>query len=74
MRTLDFAKDYAIAAHKDQLYDGKPYSFHLDSVAIKVKSFGEQFQIVAYLHDVIEDTSLTYVRLRRLSRDSVVIY
>lgn len=53
------ARDFAVKAHGDQQYGQHPYSYHLDAVAALVVPFGEDFQIVAYLHDTVEDTATT---------------
>lgn len=54
---------YAFEAHKTQLYGNRPYIFHLDDVANIVKSYGFIAQIIAYLHDIIEDTNITQYNL-----------
>lgn len=53
------AREFAIKAHGEQKYGEFPYSVHLDEVATIAKPYGESAEIVAYLHDVIEDTSVT---------------
>lgn len=53
------ARDFAVKAHGDQQYGHHPYSYHLDAVAALVAPFGDDFQIVAYLHDTVEDTATT---------------
>ena len=53
------ARDMAVHAHRDQKYGDKPYSVHLDDVATLCVSYGSTAMIVAYLHDTLEDTSLT---------------
>lgn len=53
------AREYAIQHPKDQLYGGKPYSYHLDMVAGYVESYGAEYITAAYLHDVVEDTDVT---------------
>ncbi len=56
--TVLAAREFAIKAHgNQQKYGGKPYVYHLDMVADLVKDYGEQAQIIAYLHDVLEDTN-----------------
>ncbi|HSC79311.1 MAG TPA: HD domain-containing protein [Chitinolyticbacter sp.] len=57
MRTK--ARAFALHAHGDQKYGDRPYSFHLDMVAGNLAPYGEQAQVVGYLHDVVEDTSVT---------------
>ncbi len=53
------ARNFAINAHGDQSYGHLPYIYHLDKVAEIVKDYGENAIKVAYLHDIIEDTSFT---------------
>lgn len=53
------ARAYAIEAHGDQPYGDQPYVVHLDAVAELVRCYGEQAEVLAYLHDVIEDTART---------------
>lgn len=57
------AREFALKAHGDQKYGEFPYYVHLDEVA-KIASqhsgdLGEKAEIVAYLHDVVEDTDVT---------------
>ena len=60
---LTLAKGLSRAGHEDQMYGGRPYSYHIDCVVSKVGFlFGESpklssLKIVAYLHDLLEDTS-----------------
>ena len=55
----------ATCLHSDQLYGGRPYTYHLRCVFEKVNLlYGEspklkQLQQIAWLHDVIEDTEVT---------------
>ena len=53
------AREFAIKAHGDQKYGEFPYSIHLDEVAKIVEPYGEPAMVVAYLHDVVEDTATT---------------
>jgi (p)ppGpp synthase/HD superfamily hydrolase len=53
------ARAFAIQAHTGQQYGDQPYSVHLDAVAELVKPFGEQTEIIAFLHDVVEDTRVS---------------
>lgn len=53
------ARAFAVAAHGAQLYGTRPYSVHLDAVAELAAPYGERAQVVAYLHDVVEDTSVS---------------
>jgi (p)ppGpp synthase/HD superfamily hydrolase len=45
---------------------GEPYFNHLRRVAIHVWDVGHRAQTIAYLHDLLEDTDLTAVDLRRV--------
>ena len=53
------ARAFAIAAHAEQKYGDRPYSFHLDAVAALAGPYGEEAVVVAYLHDTAEDTPTT---------------
>ncbi len=50
------AREFAIEAHGSQQYGSRPYHVHLDAVAKLAREYGEQAEIAAYLHDVVEDT------------------
>ena len=50
------ARIFAIAAHGGQKYGNYPYSVHLDAVAKIADEYGEKAAVIAYLHDVVEDT------------------
>jgi (p)ppGpp synthase/HD superfamily hydrolase len=52
------AREFAIAAHGNQMYGVHPYSVHLDAVASIARKYGETAEVVAYLHDVVEDTEV----------------
>ena len=53
------ARDYAVQAHGAQMYGDKPYVFHLDQVVSLLKEYGEDAQVIGYLHDAVEDTAVT---------------
>lgn len=55
---LNQAKYFAVRAHGDQKYGDKPYVYHLEAVVKLLEPYGEQAQIVGYLHDVVEDTDI----------------
>src|ERR1700742_5077227 len=58
------ARWFAIRAHADQRYGEHPYVKHLDDVAELVGlGAGEFTLVVAYLHDVLEDTAVTHRQL-----------
>lgn len=70
-------------AHRGQKYDDMPYFFHPVEVAIETEAlarvaFGDDFEmvadaeLVALLHDVVEDTDYTEAQLRQRYSDYVV--
>jgi (p)ppGpp synthase/HD superfamily hydrolase len=77
MKTIEDAKQFAIAAHGDQKrkYTGEPYWHHLEEVAYLVSllepaPLGHVIQ-AAWLHDVLEDTSVEFLELREEFGDEV---
>jgi len=54
-------------AHGNQLYDIYPYTYHLKQVAQIAKDLGydENIQVACVLHDILEDTELSYNDLKR---------
>ena len=62
------ARMVSIQAHGNQTYDSiYPYYKHLDDVVDVMKRFGfsGKFIIAALLHDIIEDTSLSYKKVKK---------
>lgn len=67
------ARQLAIAAHGDQAYGNKPYEYHLCAVVDVLKRFGASLDdtdtapllIAAWLHDSLEDTSLSRDEVER---------
>lgn len=61
------ASDFAATAHEGQTrkYTGEPYFSHCAAVAKRVSEQTNDAEVIAaaYLHDVIEDTDVTYNRL-----------
>ncbi len=57
---LEKARTFAIIAHGEQKYGNHPYSVHLDAVAKHLLPYGDNAQIIGYLHDTIEDTDTSY--------------
>jgi (p)ppGpp synthase/HD superfamily hydrolase len=54
------AREFAKVAHGEQKYGSLPYIVHLDTVASLAEEVGRPELIeAAYLHDVLEDTSVT---------------
>jgi len=68
------AREFAIRAHGDQRYGDQPYAYHLDAVAGLLASFGDDAQIVGYLHDVAEDTAIGLDQIREQFGDRVAAW
>jgi len=64
---LNAAITIAAAAHADQ-YDrgGVPYLMHPLAVMYHLATNDEELKVIAILHDVIEDTDVTYEDLRNV--------
>lgn len=59
---IDVAKTYATYAHAGQVdLAGEPYIQHIETVVNTVKQMtnDEDTIVIAYLHDILEDTSIT---------------
>ena len=63
---IEKAKKFAVDAHGEQKYGDKPYVVHLDAVVSHLKAYGENAQIVGYLHDVVEDTEISYEKVKEV--------
>ncbi len=64
-RVIQQAMEFAAKAHEGQTYGpNEPYTAHLAAVA-KIVAGDEMAEIVAWLHDVVEDTPVT---LREVGR------
>ncbi len=66
-QNVENAREYAIRHHGEQMFGEQPYYYHLDMVhAIVVKfELGEEYEIAAYLHDLLEDTPITKEELSK---------
>jgi (p)ppGpp synthase/HD superfamily hydrolase len=63
---LGRAIEIAVTAHAGQVdKGGRPYILHPLWVMDRVRHLGDDYMIVAVLHDVIEDTDWTIERLRQ---------
>lgn len=63
------ARMVSIQAHGNQTYDEIfPYKKHLDDVVDVLKRFGftGKYIVAGYLHDIIEDTALSYNKVKRV--------
>ena len=56
---------FAISAHASQKYGDMPYIYHLEMVNKILKPYGEQAQIIGYLHDTIEDTEIDFLSIKK---------
>lgn len=63
---LNKARIFAMHAHGDQMYGNKPYVYHLDKVANLLADFGEDAQVIGYLHDVLEDTKASRSEIEKM--------
>jgi len=72
---LEELKSWASKAHGGQQYDNRPYSVHLEAVEKVVARFGHHFKgsdlilmrRCSWLHDVLEDTSVSFDQLRSVA-------
>jgi (p)ppGpp synthase/HD superfamily hydrolase len=72
MATIEKALQIAAQAHEGQKdKEGLPYTLHPLRVMSRVE--GDEAQIVAVLHDVIEDTKVTLDELRRAGFSETVL-
>ncbi|RZL60005.1 HD domain-containing protein [Variovorax guangxiensis] len=68
---LSAARAYALHMHGAQMYGAHPYSHHLDAVAATLAPYGQEAQVIGYLHDVVEDTGATVAEVRSRFGDEV---
>lgn len=76
MNDLSLARYLAISGHGGQLDKvGEPYIGHPRRVAAAVRAdgLGQEAEIVAWLHDVVEDTAMTLDRLREMGFSADVV-
>jgi len=61
------AQALATQAHREQKYGDKPYVAHLADVVRRVKQITDDPEVIAaaWLHDTIEDTTVTYGDVER---------
>lgn len=78
---LERVEMFAIKCHADNnlLYDGKPYSFHLEMVVAKVKKYlhllpkkdHDTVIAAAWCHDIIEDAGWSYNDIKKVAGEAV---
>ncbi len=68
MDKISKARKFAIERHGNQMYGNLPYIFHLDMVYGITVDLGldEDYQVAAYLHDVLEDTATSKEELETI--------
>ena len=72
MSSLEEAIALAVEAHKGQVdKSGQPYILHPLRVMFRLESENER--IVGILHDVVEDTPITFAQLRQMGYSEEVI-
>lgn len=79
---IEEARNFAEYHHGGQKYDNKPYMFHLEGVVEKLyQLYGDgesmdndlcEMVQAAYLHDVLEDTQVTFDHLLKFFSYNVV--
>lgn len=75
---VENAKLFALTGHAGQSYgDGDPGSYYRDHVLAVVghcMPYGPQCVAVAYLHDVLEDTSISHAQIRAAFGETIAEY
>lgn len=71
---LGLAEHIAMKYHAGQMYGIEPYTAHLFAVrdAVAGASTDERLQVVAVLHDILEDTDCDLLILNTLFEDNIV--
>lgn len=74
MSIVEIAKAFATKKHENQKrWGGEPYIIHPAAVALAVAHLGEEFEVAAWLHDVIEDCGVTQGDLYDLGMSKMVV-
>lgn len=64
-RTVNDARELVYAAHEGQVDKaGAPYFEHVAEVARRLEEHGDEAVMAGYLHDIVEDTTITLAGLR----------
>lgn len=73
MDIVQKAQEVATEAHADQFYGDKPYTYHLRRVAEMVHLYTKDpvGEAVAWLHDILEDTSTSYRDLDNIFGETI---
>jgi (p)ppGpp synthase/HD superfamily hydrolase len=57
------ARAFSVLTHSDREHHGRPLVTHLDEVAVLVREFGELYQLVAYLHHILDETEVPLMKI-----------
>ncbi len=60
-KMINKAKLFALEKHAGQMYGNKPYEYHLQGVVDNLTSRDEEVIAIAWLHDIMEDTTVGFV-------------
>lgn len=66
------ANELILQYHSEQTYGAYPYVYHLYNVAAQVAQYGKTYEIVALLHDILEDTEIQKDLLLHEFGDNIV--
>lgn len=72
---MESVKDFASISHRGQKYGSQPYFYHLEGVVkiLELQELSEDYAVVGWLHDVLEDTDATVLELQYLGLSEVQI-
>lgn len=63
---LHAARDFALAAHAGQTDNlGRPYGAHVSHVAARCARYGAEYEVVGWLHDIVEDCDIGLDEIER---------
>lgn len=75
---FEIAKELAALKHAGQMYGAMPYMYHLNAVVTSVANKwgweNRSILAVAILHDILEDTDLTYEELVSAVGKDIAVY
>lgn len=62
---INKARNFAVSKHGNQMYGSQPYIFHLQQVSDLLANHGVNVRVIAYLHDVVEDTNTDLAEIEK---------
>lgn len=72
--SIGLARQLALDSTENQFdKSGKNYFYHLECIANNVSVMGECYEVVAYLHDIVEDGHISLVELSKLGFSNEII-